>query len=1140
MAEFVHLHNHTEYSLLDGAAAIPKLAARAKELGMKHLAITDHGNMFGVLRFYKVCKAYDIEPIIGCEFYVSPNSRLIKRGTEGINIYHHLVLLAKNHDGYRNLLKLASLAYTEGFYYKPRIDDEVLSQFSDGLICTSACIAGEIPSCILSGDINRAREKALHYQELFGPGNFYLELQDHGIEEQKIVNRELIAISRDTGIPLIAANDIHYVNQEDATAQDIMICIGTNKKLHDEKRMKFESDQFYLKSTEEMQALFADVPEALENTEKIARMCSLEIDLPGPMLPEYHIPDEFTSPDAYLRHLTHQGLAARYGTPADEVINRADYELDVITSMGFTGYFLIVWDFIRWAKDHDIPVGPGRGSGAGSLVAYALTITDIDPLTYDLLFERFMNPERVSMPDFDIDFCYERRQEVIDYVTRRYGEDRVGQIITFGTLKAKAAIRDVARVLDIPYAESDQIAKLIPKDPKMTIQRAMELEPKLKELYEQGGLYRELIETSMKLQGKTRNASTHAAGVVIGKHKLTDYVPLYRDPKTGTISTQFTMDQLEECGLVKMDFLGLKTLTLIRNTEHMIRKHIPDFSIEHIPDDDTATFAMLSEGKSACVFQFEGSGMQGILKDAKPESIEDLIALNALYRPGPMANIPKFIASKNGQTPITYPHPDLEEVLKPTYGVIVYQEQVMMAAQIIGGFSLGKADILRRAMGKKKPKEMEIMKKEFIEGAEAKGYDRAFAASFFDMLTPFAGYGFNKSHAAAYSILAYQTAYLKANYPVEFMAANLTNEINDPDKLPIYIAETQNMGIEVLPPDINISEKMFTAFEGKVVYGLNGIKNVGSGAVDSILEERRQGGAFTSLLDFLNRLDLRVVNKKVLESLIQSGAFDSLGDNRATLLQNLEDAVTFISRKKEGERFGQASLFDMHEEESLGNFTMRSAEDFALHEKLQIERKLLGFFFSGHPMDRFRDVWKRSVRIDLSSPERYVQNRQRNLLAMVQQVRSIVTQKGEPMAFVQVEDFNGSVELVFFPKVWQKYRHLVSGEAILGFRGKLEYAKGEPKFLVDEVIQPEELEPENVSEIHLRMAKELCTQELLADIRDMLIDHPGNCTIFLHLRDPEDSRDTTIKASSQLRSSFSQELMEMLHQHQAVTEVWYQ
>ena len=806
MPEFVHLHNHSDYSLLDGAASIDGLVAKAASLGMKHLALTDHGNMFGVLRFYKACKKRGINPVVGCEFYIAPKSRLVKSGSENQNKYYHLVLLAKNTTGYQNLLVLVSQGYLDGFYYKPRIDNELLEKHSEGLICTSACLAGEIPSHLLNGQYDEARKVAEYYRDLFGEKGFYLELQDHGIPEQKRVNPELIRLSGETGIPLVATNDIHYLERDHADAQDVLICIGTGKKVSDEKRMRFDSQEFYFKSHDEMAEIFRDTPEAISNTVAIAEQCHLEIPLPGPLLPDYEIPSDFENPDAYMRHIVYEGLARLYPEISEEIRTRAEYELNVIQGMGFTGYFLIVWDFIDFARKRGIPVGPGRGSGAGSLVAYAMRITDIDPLKYNLLFERFMNPERVSMPDFDVDFCFERRNEVIDYVTNKYGADKVGAICTFGTLKTKAVLKDVARVLDIPFNESNEISKLVPEGPKINLETALEMEPRLREYREKGGIYRRLIDTARVLEGMNRHSSTHACGMVIGRSKLTDYVPLYKDAKTGQISTEFTMDQLEECGLVKMDFLGLKTLTLIDNTQKLIRKTDPDFDIERVREDDETTFRMLGEGKSTAVFQFESSGMQTILRQARPSSIEELIALNALYRPGPMQFIPQYISSKMGRTPIKYPHPDLKEVLEPTYGVIVYQEQVMEVAQIIGGFSLGKADILRRAMGKKKEKEMEKMKVEFLEGAARKGYSPKLADEIFEMLKPFAGYGFNKSHAAAYSVIAYKTAYLKANYTPEFMAANLTNEINNPDAFSDYMTATKEMGIEILPR-ISISRK---------------------------------------------------------------------------------------------------------------------------------------------------------------------------------------------------------------------------------------------------------------------------------------------------------------------------------------------
>ncbi|HPC71927.1 MAG TPA: DNA polymerase III subunit alpha, partial [Treponema sp.] len=812
MTDFVHLHVHSDYSLLDGAASVKSLISKAKALGMKHLALTDHGNMFGALKFYKECKAAEINPIIGSEFYMTSGSRFDKKGSETGNAYHHLVLLATNEQGYRNLMKLSSLSYTEGFYYKPRIDEELLVRYHEGLIGLSACLGGEIPSLLLEGKAEEALSRARHLRDILGDDNFYLELQDHGLPEQKKVNPLLIELSKRTGIPLVATNDIHYLDKEDSVAQDILLCISTNKKRNELSRMRFETSEFYLKSGDEMAALFPDTPEAILNTVRIAERCHTSIPLPGPMLPDFELPPPFTNGADYIRHLTYEGLKKRYPEITEEIKKRADYELDIIIKMDFVGYFLIVADFINWAKEHDIPVGPGRGSGAGSIVAYAMRITDIDPLKYNLLFERFLNPERVSMPDFDVDFCFERRGEVIDYVTQKYGRERVGQIITFGTLKAKAVIKDVARALDISLEESNRIAKLIPEDPKMTLAKAFEQEPELAKLAEDPR-YQELFAIAKRLENKNRHSSLHAAGIVIGKTELTDYVPLYRDAKTGTVATQFTMDQIEECGLVKMDFLGLKTLTLIKNTQDLIRKRggeYAHFDADSVSETDPATYKLLGEGQSTCVFQFESSGMQSILKQAKPNKIEDLIALNALYRPGPMAYIPQFVDSKWGRRPIEYPDPCLESILKETYGVIVYQEQVMQVAQIIGGYSLGQADLLRRAMGKKKPEVMVKEKARFIEGAKKKGFSEADADRIFEILVPFAGYGFNKSHAAAYSVVAYRTAYLKANFPAEFMAANLTNEITSTDKLPEYIDEARRMGITIEPPDINRSEKYFT------------------------------------------------------------------------------------------------------------------------------------------------------------------------------------------------------------------------------------------------------------------------------------------------------------------------------------------
>jgi DNA polymerase-3 subunit alpha len=1128
---------------LDGAASIDRLVAKTKALGMKHLALTDHGNMFGALKFYNVCRENGINPLIGCEFYVAPGSRHIKTGSESGNKYHHLVLLAKDVTGYRNLLRLCSAGYVEGFYYKPRIDDELIQQYHEGLIGTSACIAGEVPSLIIQNQTEEALKRAGFYRELLGPENYYLEIQDHGIPEQRIANRGILELSKKLGIPVIATNDIHYVDREDANAQDILLCIGTGKKKNETHRMKFDSQEFYLKTPEEMGRIFSEIPFALSRTLAVAEKCNLHIDLPGPMLPDYEIPREFAGPEDYLRHLAFEGLKRRYPTVTEELKRRLDYELNVIIEMKFTGYFLIVWDFIHYAKEQGIPVGPGRGSGAGSIVAYSLQITDIDPIKYGLLFERFLNPERISMPDFDIDFCFERRQEVIDYVTRKYGKERVGQIITFGTLKAKAVMKDVARVLDIPFSEANDIAKLIPDGPKVTLEKAMDAEPKLKELEEKGSLYQELVDTSRKLEGLSRHASTHAAGIVIGKNQLTDYVPLYRDPKTGALSTQYTMEQLESCGLVKMDFLGLKTLTLIKNTEALIRRREPGFDIEKIPENDGATFAMLGEGKSACVFQFESQGMQGILKRVKPTTIEELIALNALYRPGPMQYIDQFVDSKWGRTPIKYPLPELESILKETYGVIVYQEQVMEIARVVGGYSLGQADILRRAMGKKKAEEMAKQKESFLKGAAAKGIPAKKADEIFELLVPFAGYGFNKSHAAAYSILAYKTAFLKANYTAEFMAANLTNEITDTDKLAEYIAETRELGIEILPPDINRSEKFFTVSDGKIQYGFMGIKNMGSAAVDEILQARRGGGPFTSLYDLLDRVDLKTVNRKVIETGIQCGLFDGVSKNRASLFLNVEKILDFAAQKKDSRRFGQTSLFDTCTEEEFREPVIEESEDWPELERLRLEKEILGFYFSGHPMDRYRKAWEKNVNLDLSRPDRAVPDKTYNLIGMVRSVRVIITKQGKKMAFALLEDYSGSIELIIFTGVFEKHQSRLTEDAIIGVVGKIDTSRGDPKFLVDDFRDPEHLEEKEAGEVHVVLSEEITGEEDFYHLRSFIFEHPGNCALYLHFPPANgtgESKERVLKASSQIALSSKEEVLDKIRSHPLVLEVWKQ
>jgi DNA polymerase-3 subunit alpha len=1070
MTDFVHLHVHSDYSLLDGAAPVQGLADKAEALGMKHIAITDHGNMFGVLKFVTAChehanhakRANPVHPIIGNEFYMAPASRFDKSGSEYGNKYYHLILLAKDAQGYKNLLKLTSISYVDGFYYKPRIDEEVLVKYHEGLICLSACVAGEIPSLILDDKIDEAEKKARWFRDLFGDEDFYLELQDHRLEIQKKANAALIEIAKRTGIPLVVTNDIHYLEKDDATAQDILLCISTQKKRSDEKRMRFDTDEFYFKTGDEMAALFPEYPEAVANTVRIAERCKTEIpkiktsDLPR-YLPDFDIPLGFTDDNEYLRHLTFEGLEKRYPNYGENIKKRAEYELDIIIKMGFTGYFLIVADFINWAKEHGIAVGPGRGSGAGSIVAYSLRITDIEPLKYDLLFERFLNPERVSMPDFDIDFCNERREEVIQYVTEKYGKDRVGQIITFGTLKAKAVIKDVARVLDIPLAEANMIANLIPKDPKMTLKKAFEEEPKLREL-EEDLKYQELFAFARKLEGKNRNSSLHAAGIVIGKTELTNYVPLYKDPKTGGVASQYTMDVIEEQGLVKMDFLGLKNLDLIENTVELIKKkgkEYADFNIINIPEDDEATFKMLGEGKSSGIFQFESQGMQNVLKQAKPTSIEDLIALNALYRPGPMDYIPQFIESKWGRQQIKYPDPCLEDILKETYGVIVYQEQVMQVAQRIAGYSLGQADILRRAMGKKKREIIDKEKTPFVEGAVKNGFKEADADRIYEILVPFANYGFNKSHAAAYSVVAYQTAYLKANFPVEFMAAKLTIEISGTDSLPDYIDEVRKMGLAIDPPDINRSDRYFSVAGGRIVYGFLGIKGLGEGPSEEIISCREKDGPYKSFMDFMERVDIKAVGKKVIELLMQTGAFDVFGMARATLTFNLEQAVEYVQKSKEGKQYGQSGLFDDEPEQQQQFFRFVEKPEWTHMERLKIEKELIGFYFSGYPMDEFKAVWEKHTTLNLAEIDK-AEDGMYTVVGMIKDLKPHHTKNGE-MGFSAIGDYNGDIDLVLFADSWARAKNSLALDGIVAVRGKLNASemRDKPSLLVDSVLNLE-------------------------------------------------------------------------------------
>ncbi|MEW6459048.1 MAG: DNA polymerase III subunit alpha [Bacillota bacterium] len=1041
MTDFVHLHTHTEYSLLDGAARIKDLVRRAAEFGMPALAITDHGTMFGVVEFYKACRNAGVKPVIGCEVYVAPRTRHDRQS--GIDDkLAHLVLLAENERGYRNLLRLVSLSFTEGFYYKPRIDREILATHREGLIALSACLAGEIPELILAGEPDRALETAAEYRDLFGK-NFYLELQDHGLPGQSTVNRGLVDIGKRLGIELVATNDVHYVEREQAENQDILLCIQTGKTVHDAGRLRFEGDQFYFKSGGEMARLFAELPAALANTRLIAERCNLTLDFETLHLPEYRVPPNYDA-DTYLAELCHQGLARRYSPVSDDIRRRLDYELGVIAEMKYSSYFLIVWDFIRFAREKGILVGPGRGSAAGSLVAYSLGITNIDPLAYGLLFERFLNPERISLPDIDSDFCFERRGEVIDYVFEKYGRDCVAQIITFGTMAARAAVRDVGRALGLPYAEVDRIAKLIPGEPGMSIEKALERSPELAELYERDESVRKVLEAARALEGMPRHASIHAAGVVIAKEKLTNYVPLYRT-SDGVVATQFPMEAIEELGLLKMDLLGLRTLTVIGDTVELIRRHRGQkLEMETIPLDDPATYDLLGRGDTAGVFQLESSGMRNILRELRPEVFEDVIALVALYRPGPLGSrmVEDFIKRKHGKTEVQYLHPKLRPILKDTYGVILYQEQVMRIASDLAGFSLGEADLLRRAMGKKKPEIIAGLRDQFLEGATAHGVDPAVAGQIFDLMAYFAGYGFNKSHSAAYALIAYQTAYLKANYPIEYMAALLTSVRDSSEKVSSYVEECRRLGIEVLPPDVNESRKDFTVVGDKIRFGLAGVRNVGEAAVNAVIETRERNGPFRNLPDFCSRLDGKVVNKRMVESLIRAGAFSSLGFRRTQLLAVMDEALSFSHRLQKEKESGQLSLFGDWGDFGGGGTAAAAPEmvvphlaEFERHEILAMEKEMLGLYLSGHPLQEFKDTLRRLTTVNASEIPELNPGQQVILGGLVVGLKTITTRKGEPMCFLNLEDLTSRAEIVIFPRVYARFRHLLRPDAVILVNG---------------------------------------------------------------------------------------------------------
>lgn len=1045
---FVHLHNHTDYSLLDGAATIDGYMKRAKELGMTALAITDHGNMFGAVSFYNACRKNGIKPIIGCEFYVAPGSRTRRTTTAEGDRYYHLILLAMNDRGYHNLMELNAAAWTEGFYYKPRIDRDLLQQHNEGLICLSACIAGEVPKAILRNELSKAYEAAVWYKEIFGD-RYYLEIQDHGLPEEAVVNEKITTeLAPKLGIPVVCTNDVHYILKEDSDIHDTLLCIGTKKKKSDRDRLTYKENEFYLRSEEEMKRLFSWCPEALTNTEKIAERCNLEIVFPGPVLPKCPIPEGFARDADYLRHLAFKGLPARY-PDADEgkmemLRGRLEKELKIIEDMDFPAYFLIVQDYINWAKDNGISVGPGRGSGAGSLVAYCTGITDIDPIRFDLLFERFLNPERVSLPDFDVDFSDERRLEVVEYVSRRYGADHVGQIATFGTLKAKAVLKDVARVFGVSPTEANELTSLVPDSipdkKEVFLKDAFDESPFLREKIDSDPVFRKIFDTSLKLEGLTRHMSLHAAGVVIGREPLEKYVPLCMPDQDGMRASQYPMTQIEDCGLVKMDFLGLKTLTLIDHAIELIRKKKPQFDITRIPDNDPQTMEMLCEGKSDCVFQFESKGMQDVLRNAKPRTIDDLVALNALYRPGPMQFIDKFVEGKHNPDSITYPDPSLEELLKPTYGVIVYQEQVMKAAQIIAGYTLGQADILRRIMGKKKKEALAAELEKFIAGAVANGHTKEHAEEIFHILEPFAGYGFNKSHAVAYTMIAYRTAYLKSHYPVEFLAANLTNEIGNPDKFSEYLALAKSMGIRILPPDINSSVTEFSVEDGSIRYGFEGIRNLGKEPADLIVKEREKG-LYRDFSDFISRSHDAILNSRILDALIVSGCFR---EDKAMLMASTPGIISMEKKSRKFADSGQAMLFDVESHYDFVPGTQKS-----LTEWLDLEKEYLGAYISAHPLDIYPE---RLLRPSIEKSDRKV----RLLGKVVSRHDKPARATGEMMSFFAIEMKERVLDCVVFSNRYEIVPYWMKDGTDVVVKGTVRDKDGRKSMIVDSIETPAE------------------------------------------------------------------------------------
>lgn len=1118
---FTHLHLHTEYSLLDGACRIEGLMQRVKALGQTAVAITDHGVMYGCVDFYKAAKKAGVKPIIGCEVYVATRTRFDK--VNRIDGSNHLVLLCKNETGYKNLIKMVSAGFTEGFYNKPRVDHELLEEYHEGLICLSACLAGEIPQALLAGDYEKAKNLARYYEDLFGKGNYYIEIQDHGLDEQRTVLPLLVRLSRETGIPLVATNDAHYLEKEDSRMQHILICIQTNKTVNDDDVLEFGTDEFYVKSTDEMYELFSAWPEACENTNRIAEMCSFDFEFGVTKLPYFVAPDGMDNKEYFVK-LCRDGLLRRYGADVPEDIRaRLDYEISIIDRMGYINYYLIVFDFINYAKSQGIPVGPGRGSGAGSLAAYCVGITNIDPIKYNLLFERFLNPERVSMPDFDIDFCYERRQEVIDYVIRKYGADHVAQIVTFGTMAARAAIRDVGRVLDMPYGTVDGIAKLVPMEPKMTLTRALSISRELKARYDADPQVKELIDMSLKLEGMPRHASTHAAGVVITREAADEYVPLATND--GNPVTQFTMTTIEELGLLKMDFLGLRTLTVIDDAEKMIRKREPGFSMDAVPYDDQRVYAMLNAGETEGVFQMESGGMTQAVMGLQSKSLEDIIAIISLYRPGPMESIPTYIANRHNPGNVKYKTPQLEHILDVTNGCIVYQEQVMQICRELAGFSYGQADLVRRAMSKKKHDVMEKERQHFVHGntepghecagCVANGISETVANAIFDDMSSFASYAFNKAHAAAYAVVAYQTAYLKRHYPREFMAALLTSVLDNTGKVIEYTAECQRMGIRVLPPDINASDAGFTV-EGKDIrFGLLALKNVGRNLIATVVRER-SGTPYRSLYDFCKRLHGTEINRRAVESMIKSGAFDNLEAKRRSMMDGVESILKSVESEARRNLDGQIDLFgalDGEQESGRNVYKLPdSGEEYPYDILLQMEKEVSGLYLSGHPLDHYRPVIEKvsTCRIsELVGENAHAYDEQNvTLVCTVVRTKTINTKAGGMMAFITVEDLSGSMEVLAFPKVLLAASEAVHDNAVVVIKGRVSYKEDEPsKLIADSIVDVERYEPDKIktdiksTKNGLWLKLSSMRSESFEETKNLLQIFEGNFPVYMYFED---------------------------------------